>query len=187
MRWKANTKGCAAIIWKPQRRDERGMHRPLANCFYDRAKNRNGVQPLRLMETAELTVVCTCIGQHKPLRVLMAPGGEPDVIRGNEKCWYNQLEFCRKGQSNDCKDRIFRYCFQHSQQVWMLPANVFFSSNQLHVDTNKYSNKNIGSTHEANQVWRDGQRCFWSRAKMRGALNATGCMQHALLIYILVR
>ena len=114
---RANCKGCKSIVWRPNRRDAQGMLRPLANCFYDRAKNRNGVNPLRLMELVELTVICTCIGEHQPLRVIMAPRGEPDSLTGNERCWYNQLEYCRMDQDNECTDRIFRYCVQQSHVI----------------------------------------------------------------------
>ena len=107
--WAINIKGCNGIVWKPDRHDESGMHRPLANCFYPRVKNRNGTNPLRLNEIAELTVVCTCVGKHQPLKVIMAPKGEPDSVTGNARCWYNQLEYCRSGQDNDSTDRIFRY------------------------------------------------------------------------------
>ena len=123
---RANDGGCKAIIWKPDRHDELGLHRPLANCFYERAKNRNGPHPLRLREMAELTIVCTCIGPHRPLKVLMAPRGEPDVIKGNERCWFNQIEYCRMGQDNDCTDRIFRYCFQRSMDAIEFCLALFF-------------------------------------------------------------
>ena len=88
------------------------------------------------MQLVELTVVCTCIGPHKPLTVIMAPRGEPDSIKGNERCWYNQLEYCRMDQDNECPDRIFRYWVQQSLYSldFCKPILYFFGSLRLHVD-----------------------------------------------------